>query len=529
MPPKILAAGQLPAMLRDGREIALLDLREEGDFTQGHLLLAASFPIGRFELDLLWRVPCRDTRIVLAGGGKARYGRALELLESAGYTNVFLLEASPSEYEGAGLGWFSGKYVPSKAFGEVVETARQTPHVGIKELLSLKGKGVHLLMVDSRTPEEFMDFALPGAVSCPGAELALRVPERIGPDSMVIVNCAGRTRSIIGAQSLINAGLECPVFAVENGTMGWHLEGHALQRGKLELLEAAPSPRSLARSSAAAMGLLQRTGGQLVSWGELQARLCDASTTTYFYDVRLQADYLQASYPGARSAPGGELVQSTDFFAPVRHARIVVADTDLVQAPMTAHWLRQMGWQADVLDPVTAPGLAAPAPSNRSWIKEPDDVAVMPAREVQKAMQDAPGMAVIDCSSSIAFRKAHIPGAWYCARASLPEGLKALPSGISVIVFTAHDAALARFAAADALALGWRALALEGGNAAWRTEGLPVESGAHRQLSPPNDVWYSPYEVEPHLQEKAMREYIDWEIGLAQRVAREPGVEFQVL
>lgn len=529
MPPKTLDASQLPEMLRDGREIALLDLREEGDFTQGHLLLAASLPVGRIELDLLWRVPCRGTRIVLVGGGRTRCERALELLESAGYMNLFLLEASPAEYEGAGLGWFSGKYVPSKAFGEVVETAKQTPHVNIEQLLSLKGHGARLLMVDSRTPEEFVDFSLPGAVSCPGAELALRVPERIGPDSLVIVNCAGRTRSIIGAQSLINAELGCPVFAVENGTMGWHLEGHELQRGKLEQLEASPSPRSLARSSTVAMQLLQRTGGQLVSWDELQARLSDANATTYFYDVRLQADYLQASYPGARSAPGGELVQSTDFFAPVRHARIIVADTDLVQAPMTAHWLRQMGWQADVLDPATAPGLAAPAPSNRQWVRELDGVRTMAAREMQKAMQDGPGMAVIDCSSSIAFRKAHIPGAWYCARASLADGLKALPSHTTAIAFTAHDAALARFAAADALALGWRALALEGGNAAWRGEGLPMESGAHRQLSPPNDVWYSPYEVEPHLQEKAMREYIDWEIGLAQRVAREPGVEFQVL
>ncbi|WP_423454002.1 rhodanese-like domain-containing protein [Ottowia sp. VDI28] len=158
MPPKTLDVDQLPAMLRDGGEIALLDLREEGDFTQGHLLLAASLPIGRFELDLPWRVPCRGTRIVLVGGGKARSSQALNLLESAGYTNVFLLDVSPSEYERAGLGWFSGKYVPSKAFGEVVETATQTPHIETKELLALKGKGAQLLMVDSRTPEEFVDF-----------------------------------------------------------------------------------------------------------------------------------------------------------------------------------------------------------------------------------------------------------------------------------------------------------------------------------------------------------------------------------
>ncbi|WP_423454000.1 hypothetical protein [Ottowia sp. VDI28] len=150
-------------------------------------------------------------------------------------------------------------------------------------------------------------------MSCPGAELLLRVPERVGPDSLVIVNCAGRTRSIIGAQSLINAGLECPVFAVENGTMGWHLEGHALQRGKLVRLEPDPSSERLERSRAAAMGLLARTGGKLVSWDQLQASLRDASATTYFYDVRLQADYGQGTYPGARNAPGGNWFRAPIF------------------------------------------------------------------------------------------------------------------------------------------------------------------------------------------------------------------------
>ncbi|CPR01703.1 sulfurtransferase [Bordetella pertussis] len=44
-----------------------------------------------------------------------------------------------------------------------------------------------------------------------------------------MVNCAGRTRSIIGAQSLINAGVPNPVFALRNGTMGWALAGHKVE------------------------------------------------------------------------------------------------------------------------------------------------------------------------------------------------------------------------------------------------------------------------------------------------------------
>src|SRR4030081_1885153 len=51
------------------------------------------------------------------------------------------------------------------------------------------------------------------------------------PKTWVIVNCAGRTRSIIGTQSLINAGIPNPVFALRNGTIGWTPAGLDLDRG----------------------------------------------------------------------------------------------------------------------------------------------------------------------------------------------------------------------------------------------------------------------------------------------------------
>ena len=58
----------------------------------------------------------------------------------------------------------------------------------------------------------------------PGAELVLRAG-RVAPDpeTTIIVNCAGRTRSIIGTQSLINAGVANKVVALRNGTIGWNL------------------------------------------------------------------------------------------------------------------------------------------------------------------------------------------------------------------------------------------------------------------------------------------------------------------
>ncbi len=69
-------------------------------------------------------------------------------------------------------------------------------------------------------------------MNVPGAELVLRVHELApSPDTLVVVNCAGRTRSIIGAQSLINAGVPNRVVALRNGTMGWTLAGFTPESG----------------------------------------------------------------------------------------------------------------------------------------------------------------------------------------------------------------------------------------------------------------------------------------------------------
>ncbi len=132
--------------------------------------------------------------------------------------------------------------------------------------------------------------------------------------------------------------------------------------------------------------------------------------------------------------------------------------------------------------------------------------------------------------SSIDYRRAHIPGAWWCPRPATQTALarwQAHPH--RTLVFTSADTLLAHFAAADAVGAGLPGALLAGGTAAWRGAGLPMEAGAPRLLAPTDDIWYSPYEVAPELREQAMRDYIRWEIGLTERIAREPGIRFRVL
>ena len=165
----------------------------------------------------------------------------------------------------------------------------------------------------------------------------------------MVVNCAGRTRSIIGAQSLINAGIPNRVAALRNGTIGWKLAGLTLERGQSRRFvpvsaERVQRARELARAVATRADVGRADRSMLSAW------LADDSRTLYRFDVRTPEEFAAGHLAGFRSAPGGQLVQETDVFAPVRGARIVLADNDGVRANMTASWLAQMAWEVYVLD-----------------------------------------------------------------------------------------------------------------------------------------------------------------------------------
>src|SRR5262245_27726358 len=210
------------AMLADGHELALIDLREELIFSQAHLLWARSIPLSRLELKFARLVPRRDTRIVLCDAADGLVERAADVLEAAGYTDLSYLQGGIAAWAAVGFELFSGVNVPSKAFGEFVEHASGTPSIDAVELDHLLRTGADVVVLDSRPFEEFLRVSIPTATNVPGAELVLRLRDLASsPDTMVVVNCAGRTRSIIGAQSLINAGVPNKVVALRNGTMGW--------------------------------------------------------------------------------------------------------------------------------------------------------------------------------------------------------------------------------------------------------------------------------------------------------------------
>lgn len=516
---------EVRAALLAGREIALLDVREEDPFARGHPLFAANLPLSRFELDAWVRIPRRDTAIVVYDDGEGLAETAARKLVALGYTQVSLLAGGLQGWREAGGELFIDVNVPSKAFGELVEHERHTPSLTAPEVQELLRTGADVVVLDSRRFEEYQTMNIPGSTSVPGAELVLRA-RALAPDpaTRIIVNCAGRTRSIIGTQSLVNAGIPNPVAALRNGTIGWVLAGQELEHGanrRAGAVDAAIREDAAARARSVA----ERAGVRSASAEDLARFAAETGRTTYRLDVRTPEEYESGHLPGFRSTPGGQLVQETDHSAPVRGARIVLVDDDGVRANMTGSWLAQMGWETWVVanPPAFSDRGAAPTP-----VPDVAPTAGISPQQLAAWLREG-GTAVLDFAPSARHVAGHIPGAWFVLRSQLAQALRAIPSA-SRYVLTCGNASLARYVASEVAALcpDADARVLEGGNTAWIAAGLPLEKGEAHLASPRIDRYRRPYEgTEVRLD--AMQAYLDWEYGLVAQLARDGTHGFRVL
>jgi rhodanese-related sulfurtransferase len=505
------------AMLGDGGELALIDVREELTFSQNHLLWARSVPLSRLELNFARLVPRRAARIVLIDDNDGLTARAADILAAAGYSDLAYLDGGIAAWAGAGFELFSGVHVPSKAFGEFIEHASGTPSVSAQELDALMRAGTDMVVLDSRPYDEYARISIPTGINVPGAELVLRVHDIApSPDTLIVVNCAGRTRSIIGAQSLINAGVPNKVVALRNGTMGWHLAGLACDHGKANRAPAV-SGSGLAWAKSKADDVARRFRIDRIDRAALEGWRADDSRTTYVFDVRDPAEYNAGHFPGALSAPGGQLVQATDQYAGTLGARIVLSDDNEVRAVMTASWLKQMGWKDVAVLPEAGSEKGKPVDSVLGTA--PAEAAV----DASKILE-IDDVTVIDLSRSPNYRRGHIPGAWFAIRSRLDRAFVKIPLHGDVML-TSEDGVLAGLAVAEARALTERPVYwIKGGNAAWAAAGFPLATDA-KLADEPLDAWLKPYE-RPGDPKAAMNEYLSWEIDLLSRIARDGTTHF---
>ncbi|KIH83713.1 cystathionine beta-lyase [Pseudomonas batumici] len=506
---KTITPAQLQQWLFDGREIALFDVREHGQYGEAHLFHGVHLPYSRLELEVRRLAPNLRVRLVIydQDGGELAT-RAEQRLQALDYGQVHVLQGGADAWRAAGLQLFAGVHVPSKAFGERVEEACQTPHISAIELADWQARGEPLVLLDGRPFDEYRKMTIPGSICCPNGELGYRLHDLVADESTpVVINCAGRTRSIIGAQTLINLGVKNPVYALENGTQGWFLADLQLEHGSTRRYSDAAPPAGIEQRREAARALARRAAVPTVSAAQVAAWVQGGEASLFLCDVRSAEEFALGSLPGAQHTPGGQLIQATDLYIGVRQARVVVFDDEGVRAPIVASWLRQLGHDARVLEGGLHSGLSLPV---TGALPLPE----LPGLDAQRLSRDlAEGaVALIDLRPSMAFRKVHLAGSRWSIR---PLLVAEVAGEERPLVLLADDIAVAQLAALELPeAQRARARFFTADLSVWKAAGLTlVNDGA--VLPDERCIDFLFFTHDRHSGNKdAARQYLAWETGL---------------
>lgn len=520
---RTIDAHAVKSALGAGGEIAFLDVREVGAYSQGHPFHVVPLAYSRMELDAERLLPRKTVPIVLVDAGDGVAEKAARRLEALGYRDIAVMAGGAPGWKAAGYHLFEGVNVPSKTFGEVVEIERHTPRITARELIAMQQRGENMVIVDGRTWDEYRRFNIPGGLSLPNGELVLHIDGLVkDPKTKIVVNCAGRTRSIIGAQTLIDWGVANEVVALENGTQGYWLEGIPIEHGAdRRAPHGDMSSAALEAKRQKAQAHARRHGVRTVTAPEAIALAADAARSTYLLDVRTAEEFARDALPGFVHAPGGQLQQATDQWVGVKGARLILSDGgEGVRAPFVAAWLRQLGHEAIVL-----------SDGGAAWVRLADSAFIarrQPGfdasriRQKQATVADAMRLLaggrgrVIDLRSSMSHRDGCILGSVWSIR---PRLAAALDDPAAPVVLVADDERLAALAALDLAEAGVGEISvLTGGIAAWTKAGQALEPSPHVPADTDCDdfVFHTLGRNEGNLD--AARAYLAWETDLVNQL-----------
>jgi rhodanese-related sulfurtransferase len=519
--PNQISCRELAGLMASESLHAVFDVRERGEFNMGQISNATSLPRSQIEFRIAELVPDRRIPIVVYDEGGGRAALAANSLAEFGYANVSILDGGLPEWRKEELPTVSGVNVPSKAFGEKVHHERTIPEISPEELRSLQERVADLMIFDVRTPEEYGRFCIPGGVNVPGGDLILWAEAlRRKPETTVVVNCAGRTRSIIGTAALLRLGLN-NVRALKNGTMGWVLTGLELESAPARVPPTAPDEsREQAREIALRIAEEER-----LSWVSARELLDHPARNddgvTYLIDVRSESEYEDGHIAESLNIPGGQAVQRADDFVAVKNSRIIFVSNQSARAVMAAYWYRQMGFR-DVS--VLQGGLQAWRESGgsvESGASQKEPFGFETAKKIARtlvpdeasSLLQSSSVSVLYVGSSADFATAHLPGSKWISRGWLELKLPSLLTDkAQPIVLSCRDGQSSIFGARTLAEMGYKEIfVLDGGVQSWARAGYPTERGLESCLAEPNDVVLSP---SVKGDKEAMRCYLEWEVKL---------------
>ena len=522
----------LKSWIHDGDEIALLDVREHGQYGEEHLFYVVSIPYSKLEIEVQRLVPRKSVRLVMIGDEETELtDKAKQRLLELGYSNIHVLEGGVPAWRAAGFEVFAGVNLPSKAFGELAEHAFQTPRVSAQELNDKIINKENIIVLDGRPYSEYKKMSIPTAICCPNGELPLRIDDIVkDPDTTIVINCAGRTRSIIGAQTLINLGIPNRVLALENGTQGWYLADLELNHGDTKRHPLHVGKEDLAARQRRAKTLAEKYGIKFVDGAQVKEWLKEKNRTTFLCDVRTPEEFESGSIPGAQHAPGGQLVQATDQYVGVKGARIVVFDQENVRAPAMATWLTMLGWDVVVCENALAFSWVKESKAETSLAQKAEktvelEIKQLEASEIISMIQK--GAVLIDIRPSMKYRESHIKEAQWSIRPKLP--ILAHKFKDQTVILIAEDDLIPKLAAKDLIELGAKQISFNiETKEQWVRAGLQVNSSPS---NPPNKecIDYLFFVHDRHDGNKAAaRQYLAWEMNLLAQIDEQERSSFRL-
>ncbi|MBN3725196.1 rhodanese-like domain-containing protein, partial [Burkholderia sp. Ac-20379] len=228
---------RLGEILRAPGEIALIDLRPAIAFGNGAPLHGANVPLVELDARIDALVPHRHTPIALIDGDGSLVRRAAGQLAERGYETVYSLRGGVDDNER--LPVVPIRVAAPRIISGDVERSFRTPVTTARELVRLREAGTPAIVLDTRSLEEYAREHIPDSYPAPGGEIATQFHALVrSPEVRVITTCAGRSRAVLAAQTLIDGGVANPVSTLDFGTLGWRDLGLPLAHGA----ERAPAP-----------------------------------------------------------------------------------------------------------------------------------------------------------------------------------------------------------------------------------------------------------------------------------------------
>lgn len=496
-------------------EVAFLDLREAGPFSEGHPLFAVPAPYSSLEARIGALVPRLDAPILLIDGGDGIAAAGAAALASMGYADISVIDGGALAWAAADLTLFKGVNVPSKALGELAEARWHPKTIDAQTLAAWQKQGRDFAFYDCRPPAEFQKMTVPGASCLPNGEIAHRLPA-LDSEKPVVITCAGRTRGIIGALGLAGIAPEREVYALENGTQGWALAGLDLECGQRPGAFPELSRDEAAETRARADVFLAAKDIPLVTSSDVAACLDDRTRTTFLLDVRSEQETEADPLPAFTHAWSGQIVQATDRWVGIWRARIILADDLGLRAAIAAFWLRAMGYDAQV----------ARIDDDLRTIPLPDRPTAPPVA-IEEITAEAALQSVrkgrarfLDLRPSPRYAAGHVQGSEWTIRPHLKD-----LAGKGRWLLIGDDGPEATLGASELLRLGHDDVALiHGGIEAMRAAGARFRQVEPLPLADVTSFAHGRHDGDL----AASRQYLDWEQGLVAALSPDERAAFRL-